>query len=91
MVMTLSMYREPNSIEANVYPVPSDGSLTITFENEKAENTMINVYSVNGELVYNTNSIGTSVEIKKGQLNSGTYIYQISNASGSARGMIIFE
>jgi hypothetical protein len=54
---------------------------TLVFESEKAEDTVLNIYSMDGKLVRTlkvnvTNGLNT-IEIARGSLESGRYIIEI--------------
>jgi hypothetical protein len=70
-----------NIQNAIVYPNPMTDVATLVFESEKAEDTVLNIYSMDGKLVRTlkvnvTNGLNT-IEIARGNLESGRFIIEI--------------
>jgi hypothetical protein len=81
---------DASGIGVTVYPNPAQENLTFKFE--KAENAIIQIYNVQGQLLYTENvSNQALVNVNIGELNneSSVLIYRVNTDTGSAFGRII--
>ena len=69
---------EANSIEANIYPNPTSGNITI----ECAGMNQVSVYSLTGVLVHQVNARSDSQNINLSSLASGTYLVKVIHNDG---------
>ncbi|MBI2259971.1 MAG: T9SS type A sorting domain-containing protein [Flavobacteriia bacterium] len=75
-----------NSLIENIYPNPVNLTLIIKALNN---NNMINIYSSEGELIYNQNYSSSQISIPVEHLNSGNYFIEVfSNNSRSVNKFI---
>lgn len=71
---------EINSInEIMLYPVPTQSVLNIAIKNGTVINS-IEVYDLNGRMIYNT--IGNSTQINISHLSAGTYLVSVKTSKG---------
>lgn len=67
-----------SSLEVNVAPNPFDYRTTITVSGAEYEELSIMLFDLSGRLVrQSTANSGNSIELLKGQLNTGMYIYKL--------------
>jgi len=78
-----------------VFPNPSAGNVTISFENPTSETFHLIVSNIQGQVVYTSNAIGGSGEtnstIDLSSLSNGQYLLQLSNETTSTVEMISIE
>jgi len=76
-----------------IFPNPFSTSATLEFENEKNEKYSLHIYNTAGQLVRKIDNItNTSVRIKRENLNSGLYFFQLlNNTDGVGSGKIMIE
>lgn len=66
-----------------LYPNPMISSSDLVFHNPKNERYKFQLYSASGELVLQLDAVfGNRLQIQKGNLSSGLYLYKIANESG---------
>ncbi len=85
---------ENSSSTVNVYPIPSDGNITIEFGDVISANAVLKVYDITGKVVYSYPSIqlkeDNSITLDLSSLNPGVYRIQIKdNSSVINKGIII--
>jgi hypothetical protein len=64
------------------YPNPAVGNINIEIQYPKTENTLLEVFSLYGQLVYSRNHPNTNYILENIQLSPGTYILRASSDSG---------
>jgi hypothetical protein len=73
-------------ITTSVYPNPFQNSLTLTMDNLKDENVVVNIFDVVGKLVYTevvpVNNGAVAKELNVGFLPAGSYQLQINTSAG---------
>ncbi len=75
---------ETEMIDANVYPNPTNGNVTVELA-KAVNNASVIVYSVDGVLVSSDVVSGTSFNVNLEGLNKGMYIIELNN--GSSKGI----
>ncbi len=65
----------------NIYPNPNCGNFEINFKNEINDNVRVSVYSIIGELVYETNTKSSIENINLKNITNGIYFVNIKSSS----------
>ncbi|MFT4521602.1 MAG: hypothetical protein ACI8ZN_000539 [Bacteroidia bacterium] len=80
-------------MQGNVYPNPNNGTFAIVLPEVDLKQVTIEIYDLMGHLVYQTNEIGNSkVEVKVGDLRSGTYIVHFkTNSLSEAKRVVVLH
>ncbi len=80
-----------NNISASVYPNPFTAQATFSLSEEQ-KNAHLKLFSLKGEEEKQITFSGKQVEIERGNLPSGVYFYQVTNAEGKmASGKLIIR
>ncbi|MCF8298294.1 MAG: PKD domain-containing protein [Saprospiraceae bacterium] len=75
-----------------IYPNPMVGKSTIEIINCKSNNTVFNLYDIGGKkLNIDYTIVENGIEISKGNLKKGTYIYEIINDKDKYSGKLIVQ
>ncbi|MFL5752705.1 MAG: T9SS type A sorting domain-containing protein [Bacteroidia bacterium] len=69
------------NVQVGVYPNPSEGSFTVTTLGANAE--AVSVYSLIGELVYNSEKVSAAGKLDLSQLAEGVYTMRIKTDKGT--------
>ena len=69
--------------KAKVYPNPAADIANITFDNAEGEAFILNVYSVNGEIVKTLSTSASAITLNISDLSSGLYTFTLRNADAS--------
>ena len=96
--LTLSVDENDLTRKLAVYPNPSNGEFTITFEsnlNSVDNNVKVDVYDLQGRLVYNNNFINTSSILKENivleNAKAGVYMVNISEGNRTTSHKLVIE
>ena len=96
--LTLSVNENDLARKLAVYPNPSNGEFTITFEsnlNSVDNNVKVDVYDLQGRLVYNNNFINTSSIFKENivleNAKTGVYMVNISEGNRNTSHKLVIE
>ena len=96
--LTLSVDENDLARKLAVYPNPSNGEFTITFEsnlNSVDNNVKVDVYDLQGRLVYNNNFINTSSIFKENivleNAKAGVYMVNISEGNRTTSHKLVIE
>ena len=96
--MTLSVDENDLARKLAVYPNPSNGTFTITFEsnlNSVNNNVKVDVYDLQGRLVYNNNYSNTSSIFKETitmeNARAGVYMVNISEGNRTTSHKLVIE
>jgi hypothetical protein len=81
-------FKEPANVDAfNLFPNPTNGDAYIAFKNKLEGQTLIEIYSITGQLVYSNvkHSIfeKTIIELPTANLSNGMYIVNVKNENNS--------
>lgn len=68
----------------NVWPVPADGILNVSFEDSGSQN-LISIYDINGRVLKNVNVSSNQCQLNISNLLSGIYILQLKTENGIAQ------
>lgn len=79
VVVTVPMAVGENHLEANIYPNPTKGNITI----EAEAITSVTVYNLVGQKVYEDVATGNKSVIEMKAFGAGMYLVQINSANGS--------
>jgi len=90
---TVNELNTPNAPSINIFPNPSNTSITIQFSNPKNENHTLTIYNATGQLVQKIKNItNEAVKVENRNLKNGLYFFQLQNNSGIAgQGKFIIE
>jgi hypothetical protein len=77
-----------SSNDVNIYPNPTNGLFTVVTEDNDSK---IEIYSVNGQIVYSeqTSSLKTQIDLSK--LGKGIYFIKVSSENGVANSKIVLQ
>ncbi|MGZ4038764.1 MAG: T9SS type A sorting domain-containing protein, partial [Bacteroidia bacterium] len=76
----------------NVYPNPSNGTMTLDLRDVKEERNTVEVYNTVGQLIYKTQLAGgTSHQLNLGDSHKGLLFVIVSNTSGVRQKQIVVE
>ncbi len=96
--LTLSVNENDLARKLAVYPNPSNGEFTITFEsnlNSVDNNVKVDVYDLQGRLVYNNNFLNTSSIFKENivleNAKAGVYMVNISEGNRTTSHKLVIE
>jgi hypothetical protein len=96
--LTLSVNENDLARKLAVYPNPSSGEFTVTFEsnlNSVNNNVKVDVYDLQGRLVYNNNFINTSSIFKENivleNAKAGVYMVNISEGNRTTSHKLVIE
>ena len=81
-------FKEPTNVDAfNLFPNPTNGDAYIAFKNKLEGQTLIEIYSITGQLVYSNikHSIFEKavIELPTANLSNGMYIVNVKNENNS--------
>lgn len=81
--------------DISMYPIPSDGKLTVNFKVKDKNSTIIKLYDLRGRLLdtqyFSTISSSFNNEITFNKVSSGVYLVQIQNAGKTSTKKIIIK
>jgi hypothetical protein len=78
---------EHNKLQPTLFPNPASGELTVRFELDQAESGMIDIYTMDGRLVYSQREYdwhagSNLVVVQIGELKAGQYLVEIRGKEG---------
>ena len=76
---------------STVYPNPSSGRVNIEIDNSMASEMMVNVYSLQGQQVYQSKLASGVNQLNLNQLSSGVYVMNISTSAGKESHKIVIQ
>ena len=68
-----------SDVSFSVKPNPASASTTIYLDDYFANEGMLNLYNLRGELIYSIDFVGNSVDLERTNLNAGIYLFEIRN------------
>ncbi|MGB0403815.1 MAG: M43 family zinc metalloprotease [Salibacteraceae bacterium] len=88
---SINKIENSSSFEFTMFPNPSEGEVSIELNFNLSGKATVQVYSIQGQLVFNEDLVNTnSLTIKNGELNSGLYVVNITiDGSTSSKKLII--
>jgi trimeric autotransporter adhesin len=85
----------PTTLQAKIYPSPTNGFVTIDVENKTASEVSVVVFNVQGQQVYQQNFNDKNIDFKQvidlNNLNAGIYFIKINTSSETMTAKIIKE
>ena len=76
------------TLQCSLYPNPNKGSFTLSYNSNNTDNLTIEIYNINGQLVFTEPwqvTTGTNTKnLEPAKLSAGVYITQLSSTQGSA-------
>ena len=73
----------PQTLKANLFPNPASNSVTIAFDNKKSSPVSIDIFNLQGQIVYKNTSEGSVGNFNKtidlSAFSVGTYIIRVAN------------
>lgn len=63
-----------NNLEFELYPNPADNKIWLEFENEKAENVVVQIFDETGKVVFTDSTTKTDFKANIRNLNRGTFL-----------------
>lgn len=93
MVLTTRIEEEKNTIATNVFPNPFSDSAILKFNYSASQDYKLQIVNQHGQIVQTIDHITSGeVEIKRGELNIGVYLYRLRNDKEIiAKGKIIIK
>ncbi len=83
--------RYMDDLDLKVFPVPSNSSITIQFENNQNTNFAFELFDLNGKLLSSQSTISNTLQIERNNLMNGFYILKIKSEKFESFKKIIFE
>ena len=65
--------------EVIFYPNPMDNKGVFSFKNPKAEDMLLELYDIKGQMVYESETSGNLIELNRKDLASGLYLFRLIN------------
>jgi len=89
---TITGIDEDKDFDFTLFPNPSQGDLTISFNEELSEEIDVSIYALNGKRVYFTSvENSTKIEVELPELATGPYVVEVLSTQGTLRKKLVLQ
>tara|TARA_B100000809_G_scaffold93254_1_gene91877 strand:+ start:1279 stop:2409 length:1131 start_codon:yes stop_codon:yes gene_type:complete len=77
--------------EVKLYPNPTEGVFIISINNQNFSNTLLEIYDVTGQLIFNKKLNKQSTKIDLSKQSTGLYFYRLTNDLNTYSGKLVID